>query len=174
MEVEEFMKDISFWITFITSHIVNSKFVSQIDFEKYRNTCFYQIPLYIIAAKKSKTNLMIHQKLFEEAKDIKNSGGYNFFETFVINYLTIRKELLIDTRNESIYYEKEKKFFFENFLIYTIYKFYFWRDIGKFNIDNGWKILIKYYGKNLYFYTGILFYIPKSIIRKMSNFIQRK
>jgi glycosyltransferase, family 2 len=177
-EVEEFMKDISFWITFITSHIVNSKFVSQIDFEKYRNTCFYQIPLYITAAKKSKTNLMIHQKLFEEAKDVKNSGGYNFFETFVINYLTIRKELLIDTRNESIYYEKEKKFFFEKFLIYTIYKFYFWRDIGKFNIDNGWKILIKYYGKNLYFYTGILFYIPKSIIRKIfnktSNFIQRK
>lgn len=155
-EVEEFMKDISFWITFITSHIVNSKFVSQIDFKKYRNTCFYQIPLYITAAKKSKTNLMIHEKLFEDAADGATNGGYNFFEVFVVNYLTIRREMLTDTKKELFYYKKEKKQLFNEFLLGFINKIYFKNDKGRFNTEGGWKILFQYFGGNIYFYKGIL------------------
>lgn len=165
-EVEEFMKDISFWITFITSHIVNSKFVSQIDFEKYRNTCFYQIPLYITAAKKSSKNLMINRRIFEDAADSATNGGYNFFEVFVVNYLTIRREMLTDTKKELFYYKKEKKQLFNEFLLGFINKIYFKNDKGRFNIEGGWKILFQYFGGNIYFYKGILKLLLKKILGK--------
>ena len=103
--IEEYLSDISYWITFISSNIVATKFVPTINFKKYMGTWFTLIPLYITAAKESQKNLMINKRIFEDAADGATNGGYNFFEVFVVNYLTIRREMLVDTKNETYYYK---------------------------------------------------------------------
>ena len=60
---------------------------------------------------------MINRRIFEDAADGANNGGYNFFEVFVVNYLTIRQEMLAGTKNELFYYKKEKKRLFNKFLL---------------------------------------------------------
>ena len=47
---QAFISSISFWITFISSNIVNAKYVPLINFEKYMGTYFTLIPLYMTAA----------------------------------------------------------------------------------------------------------------------------
>ena len=162
--IETFLRDISYWITFISSNIVATKFVSSIDFEKYMGSYFTLIPLYITAAKKSSKNLMIHKRLFEDAADSETNGGYNFFEVFVVNYFSIRRELLSDTKDEEYYFKKEKKNLFNNFLLGFIYKLYFKKEKGRFKTDGGLRILFKYYGAHLYFYKGIFKLFVKKII----------
>ena len=164
--IEEYLSDISYWITFISANIVATKFVPTIDFEKYMGTWFTLIPLYITAAKESSKNLMINRRIFEDAADSATNGGYNFFEVFVVNYLTIRREMLTDTKKELFYYKKEKKQLFNEFLLGFINKIYFKNDKGRFNTEGGWKILFQYFGGNIYFYKGILKLLLKKILGK--------
>lgn len=82
---QAFISSISFWITFISSNIVNAKYVPLINFEKYMGTYFTLIPLYMTAAFSEKVNLMIHERLMEDAADPERNGGYNFFQVFVDN-----------------------------------------------------------------------------------------
>lgn len=174
--IEEYLSDISYWITFISSNIVATKFVPTINFEKYMGTWFTLIPLYITAAKESQKNLMINKRIFEDAADGATNGGYNFFEVFVVNYLTIRREMLVDTKNEMYYYKKEKKRLFNEFLLGFIYKFYFKKNKGKFKTEGGWRILFQYFGGNIYFYKGILKLtikrlLPPQIIQRIKKML---
>ena len=164
--IEEYLSDISYWITFISSNIITTKFVDKINYKKYIGTHFIQIPFYIAAAKESQKNLMINRRIFEDAADGATNGGYNFFEVFVVNYLTIRREMLADTKNEVFYYKKEKKRFFNEFLLDFINKIYFKKDKGRFKTEGGWRILFQYFGGNIYFYKGILKLLLKRILRR--------
>ena len=149
--IEEFIKEVSYLLTFISSNIVATKFVSEIDFDKYKNSCLYQVPLYMTAAKNSHNNLIIYDSsLFEVGKDEESSGGFNIFEVFLNKYLTIRKELFADTNDAEKNYAIEKRVFFNKFLLLIIYRFYIRRDIGNFKIDGGWSIIKKHYGKEPY------------------------
>ena len=129
-------------------------------------THFIQVPFYITAAKESPRNLMIHKRIFEDAADGATNGGYNFFEVFVVNYLTIRREMLTDTKDEVFYYEKEKKRFFNEFLLEFINKIYFKKDKGRFKTEGGWKILFQYFGGNIYFYKGMLKLLLRRILKR--------
>lgn len=164
--VEDFLKDISYWITFISSNIIATKFVNKVVYEKYKGSFLIQLPFYLTAAKEAKQNLMINKRIFEDAADGANNGGYNFFEVFVVNYLTIRREMLADTKKELFYYKKEKKQLFNEFLLGFINKIYFKNDKGRFNTEGGWKILFQYFGGNIYFYKGILKLLLKRILRR--------
>lgn len=165
-EVEFFLSDVSYWITFISSNIVQTKFVEQIDFEKYMGSYFTLIPLYITAAKKSKKNLMVHRRFLENAADSETNGGYNFFQVFVSNYLSIRKEMLKDTKKENFYYKKEKERLFKTFLLGFIDKLYFKKQRGNFKTERGWKILFSHYGWNLYYYVGLSKLFLKNILER--------
>ena len=166
--IEEFIKEVSYLLTFISSKIVATKFVSEIDFDKYKNSCLYQVPLYMTAAKNSHNNLIIYDSsLFEVGKDEESSGGFNIFEVFLNKYLTIRKELFADTNDAEKNYAIEKRVFFNKFLLLIIYRFYIRRDIGNFKIDGGWSIIKKHYGKEPYFYTGLLFSLPIMVLKRV-------
>lgn len=162
----EFISDISFWITFITENIVNTKYVKEIDFDKYMGTFFTLIPLYFIGAYKEKQNLWMNYKVFEGAKDINSNGSYNYFKVFTKNYLSIwkeyRKRLGITNRQ----YELEKRrLFFGHLRGFTV-------DIlvrNKFpNMDKSkaFGYLFLYYWYEPYFYRFILSYIYHYKLRK--------
>ena len=153
---QAFISSISFWITFISSNIVNAKYVPLINFEKYMGTYFTLIPLYMTAAFSEKVNLMIHERLMEDAADPERNGGYNFFQVFVDNYLSIWREFKLKGYVSTYYFEKEKYILLRHFLLGFIVKLLFYKDLGNFEIKGAWKSMLKEYWYYPYFYCFIL------------------
>lgn len=169
IDSQRFISDISFWITFISSNIVNAKYVSQIDFEKYMGTYFTLIPLYMTAAFSENTNLMIHQSLLEDAADPERNGGYNFFQVFVHNYLSIWREFVTKGDLSIYYFEKEKYILFRYFLLGFIAKLLFRKNIGNFEIKGGWGKLLKKYWYCPYFYCFVSVLYVRCLFRRMTH-----
>ena len=152
-----FLKHISYWITFLSGNIVNSKYISQIALEKYVGTYFSQIPVYLTALGTENNNLIINFKVFDFAKDAETNGGYNIFDVFVTNYLMIIKEGFNRKFYKYTTYLFLKKDILNSFLIQYVYKFLFKKDTcHSFDVRGAWKILFKHYWINLYFYFLII------------------
>lgn len=157
-----FLREVSYWVTYISSNIVATKYVSEIDFEKYMGTYFTIVPLYLTAAYKSEFNLMINERFFLDGVDVNRSGGYNFFKVFVEKYLRIRKEYYKKYKNFFIEYQREKYILFRFFLLGNIKKLLIDKKIGMYDVRKGWKIILKYYGFCPYFYILLILYLLKN------------
>lgn len=141
-----FLCDVSFWITYISSNIVNSKFVSYIDFEKYMGTYFTLIPLYMTAAKSIGYNIVYDKLWLDGGKDIKRNGGYNYYEVFIVNYLRIWSEMMKGYPNFSKLYRQEKYNIFKGHILPNTWEILIKNRKGNYKTNDGWKILFKYYG----------------------------
>jgi len=157
---DEMAKYVSYFVTFISANIVNTKYVSSINFEKYIGTWFTLVPLYVTAFINEKTNIVLPITTFETAKDYGRNGGYNFFEVFVKNYLTIMAEYIKDKKLLAWL----KKDIWPFVWGYTK-KLLIRKDKGNFKTENGWKILFKNYGNKWYFWWT-LFKYPFGVIKR--------
>ncbi|GAB6011239.1 glycosyltransferase family 2 protein [Viscerimonas tarda] len=164
---QKFFSEVSFWITFISSNIVNTKYVPQIDFNKYLGTYFTLVPLYMTAALSENKNVMMHQGVFEVGLDSQSNGGYNYFEVFVTNYLNIWHEFVDKGLLTENSYRKEKHSLYKNFVIGYIFRLLIKKDIGNFKTNGAWKILFSTYGLYPYFYGGIFIFCLKVFIKKI-------
>lgn len=156
----EMIKNIGFYITFISANIVNAKYVPYIDFEKFAGTFFSQIPLYLTSLLTEKQNILYSTITLECAKDFLNNGGYNYFKVFVHNYLTIIQEFITDTK----LYKWLKKDIWPFVWQYTK-QLLIHKEAGNFKVDNGWKILFKHYGTECYFWWSLIKY-PFGVIKR--------
>jgi glycosyltransferase involved in cell wall biosynthesis len=167
---KKFISDVSYFITFISSSIVNKKFVDNFDFDAYELDflSWVAVRLWFTAIIGSTSNIYIKEKIFfSTGIDYENNGGYNYFEVFVERYLTVWKECA-KTAGVSIYlYEKEKFCLFKGHIIYYIYRLLFRKRIGNFQVDNAWRYLIKYYWYNPYFYFYIVIYFIRSLLKSL-------
>jgi glycosyltransferase involved in cell wall biosynthesis len=169
---EKFFLVFGVWITFISSNIVSTKYVSKVNFEKYMGTTFTHIPLYITAVLSETKNIIIHEELLEIGADSANNGGYNAFKVFVSNYLNIWKEFVRQGKFTRLFYERQKYFVFK-FLVPFIFKVLVKNDIGNYKIDNAWRILLTAYGFYPYFYWHMFFFPIKVMLKKTGKFILR-
>lgn len=163
---ERMVKYISYYVTFISANIVNTKYVSSIDFEKYMGTWFTLVPLYLVAVMQESINVVFGKRTFEAAKDYIRNGGYNFFEVFVKNYLTIFYEYIKSAKLYA-WIKKDIWVFVWAYTKQLLIK----KDTGNFKIKNGWKILFKYYGFEWYFWRTLLVYIYGIIKYKMKKLL---
>lgn len=160
---DEMTKYVSYYITFISANIVNTKYVPQINFEKYMGTWFTLMPLYLSAYINEPHNVIYNVKTFEEAKDYSRNGGYNFFAVFVQNYLSIMDEYI--PNRELIRWLKKDIWP----LIYgNAIKMLIKRNIGNYKTDKSWRILFKYYGSELYFWRDLAKY-PFDVIKRKTK-----
>lgn len=159
---ELFLKNISYWITYITSNVVNSKYIKSYDFEKYFSSYMTVVPLYLEAATSHEENLLINDLIFEEGVETKSNGGYNFFEAFVKNYLKIWKEAVKSKKVSTGLYRWIKRDIFRSFLTTYIIDLLFLNRTGNFKTTSAWKILFSSYGTVPYAY----YYVAKSILKK--------
>lgn len=157
---DKMIKYVSYYITFISANIVNTKYVPQVNFEKYMGTWFTLMPLYITASIKEHINIVFNIQTFENAKDYSRNGGYNFYEVFVKNYQTIIAEYITDN-NLFKWLKKDIWPFIWKYTSRLLFK----KDIGNFKVDNGWKILFKYYG-NEWYYWWYLFKYPFGAVKR--------
>lgn len=166
----QFFKDVNFGLTYISGNIVNSKFVSEIDFEKYMGTFFTIMPLYMTAAKKMPKNIIYYPVSLEGGKDFQRNGGYNFFAVFITNFLKIWKEY---TKGEKHYYKNY------NFVKYCIFRYHvmpfawkllFQKQNSNYSTDGAWSILIRHYGLMPYAWK----YGLSSIFRKLGIVVRNR
>ena len=153
-----FISDISYWITFISANIVNTKYVKEIDFDKYMGTFFTLIPLYFTAAYKEEKNIFCSFEVLEAGKNIGTNGSYNYFEVFTKNYLTIWKEYKKNIGITFIQYEKEKHNLFKKHITLFTIDILIRKKFPKMKSDGAWNYLFKYYWYEPYFYVFLLKY----------------
>jgi len=172
-----FLVDINFWITFISGNIVNSKYVSVIEFEKYDGTLFTQVPLYLEASLNERKNAIWYISYLEKENDSKNNGGYHFFEVFVLNLLGIFCEQLNKGRLKKYNYEKIKKILYKRFVVRYVVDLLVLKKHSQFKVNNGWGIIRKEYGSYLYAYTSPFRFIHEKFITallKNNNKLKRQ
>lgn len=155
---DSFLVKISYWITFISVNIVKSSYVKEINFEKYRGTLISQIPLYLTAITNEKENAILYEKILDTAKDGSTNGGFNFIEVFTANFLNILLDFTQRKLIEENTYKYIKKKIFYNHILSFIARFYVKRNMDKYSVKDGWKILFHWYGMESYFYIAILTY----------------
>jgi abequosyltransferase len=164
---EFFLKNISFWITYITSNIVNSKYVKNYDFEKYSGTYLTIVPLYLTAALSHKKNLMINERIFSDGVDISTNGGYNFYEVFLENYLCI----WADFKNKNFIsiklYYWIKKDIYNKFLLHNGYNLLIKKEKNNYNLEKSFSRIFSHYCYHSYFYTNTLSYLLKKCIKRL-------
>ncbi len=157
---KEMAKYVSYYVTFISANIVNTRYVPSIEFEKYMGTWFTLIPLYLTALMKEQSNIVYSFHTFEKAKDYNRNGGYNFFKVFVQNYQTILAEYITD----KVLYSWLKKDIWPFVFGYSK-RLLIDKNVGQFKTDGGWRLLFRYYGNEWYFWWSWFKY-PFSAIRK--------
>ena len=119
---EEFLKQISFWITFMSGSVFRKDIVKDINPEAYIKTHLLQMPYYISSVFSKQKNLILNENLLNIGLDSSANGGYNFYEVFVKNYLDIWK-IFVDRKMLSNQgYEYIKKDIYLNFIVGYNYK----------------------------------------------------
>ncbi len=156
---------VSFWFTFISVNIFNSKVLPEICYEHYRETCLLQVPIYLTACYGSCRNAIFYLKeIFETDCDWLNNGGYNFYEVFVKNYLSIWKEFCIQRSiSHSVFRAIQKDIFISYIHPNNIRLLAQRNGIRKgmtgrngLYVDHAWSYLFEFYGDKWYFYKSLL------------------
>lgn len=149
---EKFLTAISYNMTFISGSIINTSYVHKIDLSTYHGTLISHVPLILNAILESKINVLCGgSSILCIAKDAVNNGGYNFFQVFVINLLSIWHIYLEENKISKKTFRRLKRELFT--FVYTFYvNFFIKHNVGNFKIENAWRILIKYYGNEWYFW----------------------
>lgn len=187
-DLEEFLKKISFWFTFMSGSIFRKDIVAQIEAEKYIGTHLLQMPYYLTSATKEKENLLINTLLLETGLDYSSNGGYNFYEVFVKNYLNIWLEFVkngVITRSCYEYLKKDiyqKLILGQNFRLLVRHQNVQKENISYIGNRKGYKIagakdiLNEYYGKYSYYklswITYVWMYVRGGII-KVKNILKQ-
>lgn len=166
----EFLTEVSEYITFMSSNIMRKEIVDQVDGEKYKGTYLIQTPYYLTSATIGLPNLVYYPQVLEWGADDANSGGYNLFQVFCDNLLTIIHEIVESGKLSEKQFQSIKKAIYCNWLVGYYARFFINHDYGNFNMDNAKEYLHKWYGRESYYYyvTGkqwIKYFINKIIRR---------
>lgn len=168
-KVEDCLRHISYYITFISGHIVNSKSINLTCYEKYIGSFFIQIPFYVTAMLTVKTNAVLKLDAMDCAAASSSNGGFNFFQVYISNYLLIWKNYLEQGAISKKMYLYLKKDIFCNFHILYITNLLVRKNVGNFYIDKAWNIIFKNYGLKFYFYVCFA-KLSIKVLKKAINF----
>lgn len=172
-----FLNELTYWSTFITSNIFNRDALNLIkDTEKYKGTYIFQLPFYLAAAMSHALNIMYYEKVFEDGADSSRNGGYNYFKVFVKNYLDIWFEFIKRFNVDISVYRYIKKDIFRRFHLYYIHLLLVRKKNIALNnhqkngrkgfyIEDSWKILNHYYGKEWYSIPFFILWEIKNSLR---------
>lgn len=159
-----FLCELNSFITFISSNIVSAEFVESVRFEKYNGTLISQVPLYLEAAYRNK-NLILYFDYLEDNNDSKSNSGYNLFNVFIVNLLSIIHEQVDIGRLTEKDYRKFKRLHFKYMLAAEVGRRLIFKVNSHLEISSGWTILRQFYGKEPYAY----FYVVKELCMSLSR-----
>lgn len=167
-DINFFLSNVSYWITFISANIFRSDIVKKIKVtEELKRSFMLQVPYFLTSATSYKKNYLLRRPILGESLANKSNGGYNLFKVFVQNHLGFWKKMVDDHKISMECYEYVKKDTYLHFLRGYVYQLLLLRQNlkknnirkgkkGGFYIDHGWEILYKTYSKNLYFWISFV------------------
>lgn len=158
----KFIKEVSYFYTFMSGCVFRRDAIDKVrNHDKYIATHLLQMPFYLQSTMMSDSNVVVRFPILgETGADAQNNGGYNFFEVFVQNYLTIMAEYIKD----ACLYAWLKKDIWSFVWAFTL-RLLIRKDKGNFKTENGWRILLKYYGIEWYFWWT-LFKYPFGVVKR--------
>lgn len=170
----DILQKINIWITFMSANIFKSEFVKKVKGENYMGTYLIQVPYFLEGIIAGQTNAIFKDNWIQDENDAANNGGYNFFIVFVDNLLAIVYEKVENHQIDINCYQKFKRSIYKNFVSGYVYDLLIKRDKNKrerFNSDNAWKILMKHYRFNPYFYILTARTVASRIYNKLKGLI---
>lgn len=150
--ISAFISNTSYWVTWI-ANFGNWKVI--VDKIPFPNECahllFTQVDWSFKIIETYKEAQIYYGDYFESVVPNKK-GGYNLFDVFVNNYLSIVRKYL----HRGFVFQREKYRLFRYFLCSWINSLYFSKNKYAFGKNNAWGILFKAYWRYPYFYIGIV------------------
>lgn len=161
-DTNEYIKKISYFYTFMSSFIFRKDIVNMIDNpQKYIPSHLLQMPFYIKSTLQNTTNAITTEQIFATiGLAAKNNGGYNFFDVFIVWYNKIWSEY-VDDKDLLIWLKKDIWPFVWKYTKQLLVK----KINTNFKVENGWKILFKYYASEWYFWWTFIKY-PYDILKQ--------
>ena len=166
--VDNFLLDININITYLSTNIVNTSLIQGIDYNEYRGSFFTQVPAYLKAINAHLPNAVLYGDFYEDDDDSKNNGGYNYFEVFVTNLLSIFKGQVKCRYITEDTYDNFKKIIFKKQISEYVVQLLIFKKKRKFRTDHALQILFKNYGANFYSYYYVLRYL---VLRLYNHFL---
>ncbi len=165
---EEMLQQISHWITYMSTNIFRTDYAKDVDLNDYKGSNLVQIPLYISACLKSKKNYYLKfPKLFEPNRD--ELSGYNLYEIFVVNFLSIYKRFENCGRISHKTYQRTKKNLFTRHIAPFTIRLKVLGEPTKLRTDNCYPILFKYYGYYWYVYVYLFLWLLWFLFKKVKK-----
>jgi glycosyltransferase involved in cell wall biosynthesis len=155
--LNDLVSNVSFWVTWIANFGTWRKdFESLIDKDRFVHLQFPQADWMIRIINKNNFSI-IHFGDYYNVAELNSKGGYNVFQTFGINYLSLYEEYLKTDILSKRIFNREKYRLFRYFLM-VWYKTLIISKDNKFVFEkkNANKILMKNFKFKPYFYLGIL------------------
>ena len=163
-----FILRINYWITFMSENIVRAELIKKINIKSYEGTHLIQVPVYLTAATSSEfSNAIFSTRAFEQNDTV--NGGYNVFQVFVNNLLSIFRLFLDDGNINIKTYEGIKKILFTDFLSDIMINVVFLKKKNNFKTVSSMSIIFNEYWKNSYFYSCTFKKVFKLIVKKIVN-----
>ncbi len=154
-DAEKFFVDMHGWITFISIHIVATRFIPQVPVESYASKNLAQIPLYLKAGVESERNLVVNHVFLtpSENGNPADTAGYNAFQVFIVYLLDLLDEAVAKGQLSRKAYKAIKRRTYKYIITQHIVNLLILKRTNyNHNSRTGWKIVWEYYGKHLYAY----------------------
>ena len=155
--LDDFVKVASYWTTWVLAAGFWKEDYDKISDRDRSISKFMWCPDNYFRLVSKKKSIIYNKKIFNMATP-KKKGGYNLFNTFGVDYLSMYDEYLINNNIKNVTIRDEKYKLFRYFL-------FGWYDTlvlknkkqFKFGKQNAFKILLRNYSFNPYFYLGIIY-----------------
>lgn len=164
---DEFVQIVSYWSTWMCGIILSNKEYKYLENkDRAIGSNLIQTDIMLRMLENCSSSSIINEKLLYE-QELKSRGGYNLFEVFVCNYLTLYQDYLqkgILSRNT---YNKEKISLLRNIIFPWYTTIFLKKDKRfKFEITKAHNNIFKYYWfePQLYLYP---MYLIKSVFHKL-------
>ena len=168
---EQFLEALSYYSTYISSSIVNSRLVHQFDYSQYIGSLFSFLPLFLSTIVSSKVNAVFPSLQKEPQAD--KTDSYNFFKIFITNLHNIYQEYVGNGLIKQATFEKIKKEEYEIFISDHILKLFIYNENpAGFDKHGAFGIIWSNYWKYGYFYRSLFYFGYKYIRHAVGNIIR--
>lgn len=178
IDMNEYLKEVHYFITFCTGNIFNRNCLpDNFDSKKHCGSNLNQVHWYLNILKNHSKHIVLKEKYFYIKSN--NTGGYKLFQTFSTNFNKILKENLDKNEVRFINNKLINEFFpiylnnlsnFKNEKVYwELFKNYFWYKLFWTKII---KANIKGEGKKYLFNNSLGFMIKQKIKNKLFNLFE--
>ena len=165
-DLNDLVSNVSFHITWISNFgIWRNRFESMDDKNRLAHLLFPQTDWTLRLVSRAQC-AKIHFGDFYRLAELKSKGGYNFFQVFGINYLSLYDEYLKRRSLRHDVYRTEKYRLFRYYLLNRYKHLVVTKnEIFRFEKEKAFRVLIKNYGTKPYFYFGIIYLYLRNLLK---------